>query len=313
MAGGVSMYKYYYAKARNLLCACFSKYVDFNRAKLLLALLTGVFVLLFEFIRHKYMRDIHMDLGNILVAVFSSMLFMLYFTFIFQLIQRLSTRLQEKEAHLAVLSERDRIARSLHDNIAQILFFMNIKSNEIEKYLKEKQISVIAMDELKEAIQHMDSAIRDNILLLKEVKEQDIQPLHIAILKASHILTADQLTRVEVNVDKTLDQALPLTVKQKIINILQELFLNIKKYAHAPNVWVTLSAVGERVVLRVEDNGRGFTAGSFNKKTAFGLQNITEDVESLDGKLILSTGSGAAITIELPKEFKNAGSSFDCR
>jgi signal transduction histidine kinase len=312
LRAGVSMY-HYYNKARGWLYKYFNKYVDFNSAKVFLAILTGIFVLIFEFLRHKLMHDIHMDLGNILVAIFSSMLFLLYFTFIFHLMQRLSTNLQKEKAHLAILSERDRIARSLHDNIAQILFFMNIKSNEIEKYLKKKQISIVALDELKKAIQHMDSEIRNNIFLLKEVKKQDIKPLHIAILSASHILTAEKLTQVEVNVDKTLDQALPAIIKQKIINILQELFINIKKYAQAKNVWVTLSSVGECVVLRVEDNGRGFTADSFNKKNAFGLQNITKDVESLAGKLVLSTGSGAAITIELPKELLNADSSFDCR
>jgi signal transduction histidine kinase len=203
---------------------------------------------------------------------------------------------------LAVLSERDRIARSLHDNLAQILFFMNIKSNEIEKHLKEKQIDITVMAGLKEAIQHMDSAVRDNILLLKEVEEQDIQSLRIAILNAAQLLTAENSTRVEVNVDKTLDQALALTVKRAIVNILQELFVNIKKYAQAANVWVTLSSAGESVVLRVEDNGCGFSAGSLSKKNAFGLQNIAKDVERMAGKLILPAGGGAAITIELPKK-----------
>jgi signal transduction histidine kinase len=116
----------------------FNKDMSLLKAKWVLTILTGLFILLFEFLRHKFMRDIYMNWGNLLVAVFSSLLFLAYFTVIFRLIEKLTTRLNEEVAHSMLHEERERIAHSLHDNIAQTIFFMNIKLLEIEKSLDKK-------------------------------------------------------------------------------------------------------------------------------------------------------------------------------
>ncbi|MDR2076209.1 MAG: histidine kinase, partial [Desulfovibrio sp.] len=141
----------------------FNKSTRLIKAKWALTILTGLFILFFEFLRHRFMHDMYMNWGNLLVAVFSSLLFLSYFTVIFRLIEKLTARLHEEVAHSMIHKERDRIANSLHDNIAQTIFFMNIKLLEIEKYLNKESTEFLKLQEMKEAILTIDSEIRDNI------------------------------------------------------------------------------------------------------------------------------------------------------
>jgi signal transduction histidine kinase len=271
------------------------------KAKWALTVLTGLFVLLFEFLRHKFMRDIYMDWGNLLVAIFSSLLFLAYFTVIFRLVEKLTTRLNEEVAHSMLHEERERIAHSLHDNIAQTIFFMNIKLLEIEKYLNKNSAEFSNLQELKEAMLTIDSEIRDKIFLLKDDHHHDRDDLHKSIANTAHILTAGSHIKIMTKIEPVTEKELSLTVKKKIIDILQELFTNIKKHAQAKTVWLHLAIVEEKVVLRVQDDGCGFAPGCLDKPGTFGLRTIMNEMNMLGGSMLLTGEQGSAITIEMPK------------
>ncbi|MDR1489134.1 MAG: histidine kinase [Desulfovibrio sp.] len=275
------------------------------KAKWVLTILTGLFILLFEFLRHRFMHDMYMDWGNLLVAIFSSLLFFVYSTFIFRLIEKLTTRLSEERTNSTVHKERERIACSLHDNIAQTIFFMNIKALEIEKSLDKKSESFPKLQELKKAILTIDSEIRDKIFLLKDDYQhnEDDLDLQKAVDNIAHILTDDANIDVMTNIDPLIGKTLPITAKQKIIGILQELFTNIKKHAQAKKVQLQLAVIEERIVLRVEDNGRGFSLACLDKQGTFGLRNIMNEIKMSGGSMILAGEQGASIIIEMPKDF----------
>ncbi|MDR2055754.1 MAG: histidine kinase [Desulfovibrio sp.] len=275
------------------------------KAKWILTILTGLFILLFEFLRHRFMHDIYMDWGNLLVAIFSSLLFFVYSTFIFRLIEKLTTRLGEEMTNYTVHKERERIACSLHDNIAQTIFFMNIKALEIEKSLDKKSESFSKLQELKEAILTIDTEIRDKIFLLKDDSQhnEDDLDLQKAVDNIAHILTDDTNIDVMINIDPLIGKILPITAKQKILGILQELFTNIKKHAQAKKVQLQLAVIEERIVLRVEDNGRGFSLARMDKQGTFGLRNIMNEIKMSGGSMILAGEQGASIIIEMPKDF----------
>jgi two-component system nitrate/nitrite sensor histidine kinase NarX/two-component system nitrate/nitrite sensor histidine kinase NarQ len=281
----------------------FYKNIGLLKIKWALTVLTGFFVLLFEFFRHKFMHDMYMDWGNLLVAIFSSLLFLAYFTFIFRLIEKLTIKLNEEMSHLAVHEERDRIARSLHDNIAQTIFFMNIKALEIEKSLTEKSIAFSKLQELREAILIIDSEIRDNIFILKDDHEHDEYNLYKHITDVTHMLTYDSSIDVVTNIDNSIENSLSTTAKRKITGILQELFINIKKHAQAKKVRLDLSVDEKQIVLRVEDNGRGFSSECLDKQGTFGLRNIMNDIKAIGGNIVFTGEHGASITIEMPKDF----------
>lgn len=273
------------------------------KAKWALTILTGLFILLFEFLRHRFMHDIYMNWGNLLVAVFSSLLFLTYFTFIFRLIEKLTTRLNEEVAHSMLHEERERIAHSLHDNIAQTIFFMNIKLLEIEKSLNKNSDEFSKLNELKEAILTIDSEIRDKIFILKDEHHHDVNDLQKSIENAAHILTDNSNIEITTNIDPSMETIIPIAVKRKILGILQELFTNIKKHAQAEKVRLQLAVIEGRVVLRLEDNGRGFSPACLDKQGTFGLRNIMNEIKMSGGSMVVAGEQGTSITIEMPKDF----------
>jgi signal transduction histidine kinase len=281
----------------------FNKNIGLLKTKWALTILTGIFILLFEFLRHRFMHDIYMDWGNLLVAIFSSLLFLAYFTVIFRLIEKLTTRLNEEVSHSMLHEERERIAHSLHDNIAQTIFFMNIKLLEIEKSLDKNSAEFSKLHELKEAILTIDSEIRDKIFLLKDEHHHDGNDLQKSIEHVARILTDDSNIKVMINIDPLMEKFVPIAARRKILGILQELFINIKKHAQAKKVRLQLAVIEERVVLRLEDNGRGFSPACLDKQGTFGLRNIMNEIKMSGGSMILTGEQGTSITIEMPKDF----------
>lgn len=271
--------------------------------KWLLSVSIGIFVLAFEFLRHALMLKIYMDWGNLLVALFSSVLFLIYFSFVFKVIEKLSDRMTEEKAEIAILAEREAMARKLHDNLAQSLFFMNIQAQGVEKLLREKNIPCPQVAELKEAIQLMDRDIRDNIFLLKELRMQSQHSLSQSIEKATKALKSDHDIQLALSIPPHFDKEIQPSLKYKIISMLREIFINIRKHANADRVAVAVAVEGDGIILCVEDNGCGIKDEDLAKPNSFGLRGVKNDVDALGGEMLLSNAPGSVITIRLPGSF----------
>ncbi|MEN6386100.1 MAG: histidine kinase [Phycisphaerales bacterium] len=93
--------------------------MNITRMKWISALLSTLVIGVFEFVRHHFLHVISMDWGNILVAILAGVLFVFYFHGIFAFMEKLYSNLQKEKEETAVLQERDRIARELHDSVSQ--------------------------------------------------------------------------------------------------------------------------------------------------------------------------------------------------
>ncbi|MDR2075595.1 MAG: hypothetical protein LBP61_01480, partial [Desulfovibrio sp.] len=149
----------------------------------------------------------------------------------------------------------------------------------------------------------IDSEIRDNIFILKDYYHHDGNDLQKSIDNITHILTDNSNMEIVTSIDPSMEKIIPITVKRKILNILQELFINIKKHAQAEKVWLQLTVIDGRIVLRLEDDGRGFSPACLDKQETFGLRNIMNEIKMSGGSMILAGEQGASITIETPKDF----------
>src|SRR5690606_27321937 len=102
-----------------------------------------------EFVRHEYLLPyISMEMGNVLAPVVVFLVTMVFLTQLFRMIERHQEELNQIRALQAVLEERERIARELHDGIAQSLFFLSAQISKMEKQPKDE----ICFDRLKESI-----------------------------------------------------------------------------------------------------------------------------------------------------------------
>ena len=275
--------------------------MDIRKMKWISALIAAVFIGAFEFIRHQFLHVISMEWGNVLVALLTGVLVFLYFHGIFALIENLYGKLQKEKEETAVLQERYRIARELHDSVAQALFYMNIKMAEIETALRQRQEPWVAIGEVKEAIRLTDTDIRQHIFVLQKVPQEKIN-LPEVVRQYIADFQEDSGIKVDLSVADNVGDSLSLQVKNKLFRILQELLQNIRKHAGARHVNVSLKRADCQLFMIVCDDGKGLPIDVIKKQgLSFGLKILEDDVKGIGGRLKLesSPGQGTTATISL--------------
>jgi signal transduction histidine kinase len=277
--------------------------MNIKKMKWISALVPAVFIVTFEFVRHHFLSIVSMDWGNVIVGGVTGVLFFLYFHGIFGLLENVYRKLQNKKEETAVLEERYRIARELHDSVAQALFFMNIKIMEIESALQERRQPWTEVEEMKEAIKMTDTDIRQHIFALQNIPLKDID-LSSAMQEYAVRYGETSGISVDFNVSGDSNIRLNSRMKDQLFRVFRELLLNIRKHASATQVKITLTEEGQYFSMSIHDNGQGFAIKSLNtNKPSFGLKILAEDVQAMGGKLKLESfpgqGSTALVSLDL--------------
>jgi signal transduction histidine kinase/ligand-binding sensor domain-containing protein len=202
-----------------------------------------------------------------------------------------------------VLEERARLAREIHDTLAQ--GFVGISS----------QLDAVAMSlpgDIQLAKRHLRLASRMARHSLTEARRA-VMDLRASALEGHDLRAALETgarqwtagSSIQVHVDVTGDpKALSEEMEQNLLRIAQEAVANVLKHAAASKIWIRLHMEARRLCLRVEDDGRGFeqqeafsTAGGH-----FGLLGMRERAERLGGALNLSShpGDGTQVEVTVP-------------
>jgi len=215
-----------------------------------------------------------------------------------------NARLHEKAQGVATLEERERIAREMHDGLAQVLSYVNTKSQAARQFISSGQEvqAETQLRELEEIAQGMYADVRESILDLRTTAspQKDI----VSTLK-EYVLRFGQLsgirTSMEINNGGLL--SLPATTELQVIRIIQEALTNVRKHAEAGHAWVMISTDNDHVEIVVKDDGNGFNVSSSGQMDwpKFGLQSMRERAESIGGKLdIRSTSKGTEVHLIIP-------------
>lgn len=202
-----------------------------------------------------------------------------------------------------VLEERARLAREIHDTLAQ--GFVGISS----------QLDAVAMcmpDETTPARKFLDLARRMARHSLTEARRavMDLrsaalegQDLAAAIQAGTRQWTAGSGVEIEVDVGGSGAQ-IPDEVEQHMLRIAQEAVTNVLKHAGATRIWINLNMEARKLYLRIKDNGRGFDQnGVFSTLGGhFGLIGMRERAERLGGELRLAShpGEGTEVEVSVP-------------
>lgn len=203
---------------------------------------------------------------------------------------------------LAVLDERSRIAREMHDGLAQILGYMNLQVQTLEALLKQDKRKAIAAElvQMRTAVQTAHADVRENILSLRTTLSTDAGVVsaiegYVDGFSVQTNIDAQFINRVHEDLNLS-----PLTEVQMVC-ILQEALANVRKHAHADQVIVTLDHTEGAAQLKIVDNGIGFAQPTPNDR--FGLHTMRERAQSVGGQveIMSNTGYGTQIHCTLPK------------
>jgi two-component system nitrate/nitrite sensor histidine kinase NarX len=215
-----------------------------------------------------------------------------------------TSRLHESQEQMTILSERDRIARELHDSLAQVLGQIHLQLRAFEARTDGAPIST----ELAELADLADDAyhdVRETILGLRETIPSD-GGLEAALRAYLAKYTRQTGIRTELECDGMAGRSLPPKAEVQLLRVVQEALTNVRKHAGASIVRIELRDVDGTPVLSVTDDGSGFDPTSVvaSLTGGFGLRSMRERVELLGGTLDVHTapGDGTRIVARLRPE-----------
>jgi signal transduction histidine kinase len=202
----------------------------------------------------------------------------------------------------AILQERQRLARELHDSVYQELYGICLSATAGREALETEPTQSIAA--LERVILHADVGLAEIRALLFELRPEllETEGLVAALDKRAEVLRARYNLAVDVNLGEEPD--ISIESKHTLFRIAQESLHNITKHAHASNLTLRLVQEQQELVLEVRDNGKGFDpAGPFPGH--FGLQSMHERAASLDGTISIESapGNGTTVSARIPRIF----------
>lgn len=211
--------------------------------------------------------------------------------------------IEEREKRL-LLEERNRLAREIHDGLAQDLasailqleMFRRTGSKELESSLTE----------LQEMLRKTSTKVRHSIYSLRPAPYS-----HVGLIPAlrSHLEEVRAQSGVQTHLKATLHaERLPSKIAQALFAICTETVKNAVKHAQATDIWVQVEADCKRLVMQVRDNGNGFHFGQAilqaAERRSFGIENLHSIADGVNGMLDYQTapGEGTLVTFEIPLE-----------
>lgn len=201
----------------------------------------------------------------------------------------------------AVLAERTRLARDLHDTLEQTLAGIALRLNTAAKLSRRDPEAADAHLQLARNWLHQSQVgLRRSIW---DLRSRELEQFDLArALKSS----ADQLVQgTEIALEFATHgtaQGLPEIVEENVLRIGQEALTNIAKHAHATKVSIVLEFGPRALRLTVEDNGAGFDSAATASDGHFGLTGMAERAKRIAGGVTVAStpGRGTTVTVEVP-------------
>lgn len=219
-------------------------------------------------------------------------------------------RLRQMSSRFAlVLQERGRIAREVHDTLAQGFVGICTQLDALAMKLNgDPAVVRQQLDLARKMARHSLTEARRSVMDLR-TPELEAEDLPSALLSAAHRWTAGSAAQVEVRIDEVKER-LPGEMEQNLLRIAQEAVANALKHAKPKKIMVELERQNQSLRLLVKDDGLGFepSAAFSSINGHYGILGMRERAERLGGKFDLASGPGAGTRVEVRVPLANGNS-----
>ncbi len=208
-------------------------------------------------------------------------------------LQTLLTTRQE----LAVVEERHRLARDLHDSIKQQMFVITLLIGAAKEMVTDHPQ---AAQTLGEAVRLTGQAQQELTALIHELRPMALAGKGLSAALAELLTGWAQSTGIVTEVCLPDDLHAPLAAEQALFRIAQEALNNVARHSGATQAHLALRQEPGQLTLRVQDNGRGFNTAHIQERGQ-GLSNMRQRAEDVGGSLrVLSDAAGTCVEVTVP-------------
>jgi len=233
-----------------------------SRVKFALYIVPAIIVAVFETLRENYcVPYVSLTTGNWIIALLTAFVIALTTHTLFQRYEQTERALGMERETRAIMEERERLERDLHDRIAQSIFYLGVRTQTAKQKPGLTSADAIEfLDELVLTLREMDENVRQAIFNLRQDTETEPDFKERAERYLGNVFAG-----TGVDWDMEIDEEavwLETAEQVQLFGILQEAATNVRKHARAHRVQVKLSVDGQEKkrgwVFSIQDDGEGF-------------------------------------------------------
>ncbi len=206
-----------------------------------------------------------------------------------------NARLRDSAQRGAVVEERTRLARDLHDSVAQALYGVTLSAEAGERMLAAEELDSTER-QLTKIRSAAEEALREMRLLIYELRPPDLASMGLVAALRTRLENVEQRSGVSSEFHVEGDPQLDGDTEEALYRIVQEALNNALKHAQATSISVTLKSEDGIILLEVKDDGVGFDPMSSG---GLGLNGMRERVERLDGEFSVQSGDGVGTQVHV--------------
>jgi signal transduction histidine kinase len=210
-----------------------------------------------------------------------------------------NTMMVDKNQVIAILEERNRMARELHDSILQLLYSQIMYADASSTYVSSGRAEK-AVEYINQLQESASQAVKEMRLMIYELRPSMLQSEGLWGAIRHRLETVEQRSGIEVQLSGDPNLKIPGSVEKELYLIAQETLNNVLKHSHAKSVKVSLTQENGMIRFTIVDDGKGFNP--LAARAGLGLTNIKEHAQNAGGTITIDSkpGTGAQITISIP-------------
>lgn len=232
---------------------------------------------------------------------------------------QIQAQLVENQRAMAMLTERERLARELHDSIGQVLGYVGMQVEATSKLISDGKIisATATLERLGEIVREAHIDLREYILSLHTAPTPD-KPIFSAIRNYLEGYSSNYGIQSQLTLDERLgNEPFKPDTRMQVFRILQEALSNARKHGKPHCVQVSFSLDDHQILMSIQDDGSGFDSSTslVAGKGHFGLQFMRERAEAEGGSLeiVSKPGHGTQVVARLPICGENTGRESDTK
>ncbi|MHB1339129.1 MAG: sensor histidine kinase, partial [Bellilinea sp.] len=203
-----------------------------------------------------------------------------------------------------IIQERVRLAREIHDSLAQTLAYLKLTSAQMQTQLAQGDLLRLA-----QSLQHSHEALSEAYLETRQaIDNLRFAPQQDIVSWLGQIAINFEQTnalKVQLTIPERLSQ-ISSEVQAQLVRIIQEALSNIRKHSQASNVWINVREWNDMLIFDISDDGIGFSAEDIPDLSRHGLRGMRERAELIGAEfqIISQTSRGTTIHIEVPVHYQ---------
>ncbi|MGE5595221.1 MAG: GAF domain-containing protein, partial [Hyphomicrobiales bacterium] len=211
-----------------------------------------------------------------------------------------NAQLYDQAQNLAVVEERNRLARELHDSVSQALYGINLFARTARTLIEREPAKAVEPIDL--VLTQAEAGLAEMRALIFALRPESLATEGIVRAIEKHAASARGRYQVQVDLDLCEEPEVPLPMKEALYRIMQEALHNIGKHANASRISIRLDDSPGGVTLDIQDDGAGFNPDE-DFPGHLGLTSMKERAARLGGRLTIESapGEGTHVSAWMPR------------